>query len=82
MQTQEVIDRLMAGTYKSQKITAVDYDPSVSNICDLWLFGGKRVSFSSAVKALEWITIEEIVWLAENAPNNRLHLTAGTPSER
>ncbi len=69
MTTQEVIDRLMAGSYKGQKITAVDFDPALSNICDLWLFGGKRVSFPSAVKACEWVTIEEIIWLAENAPN-------------
>lgn len=77
MTTQEVIDRLMAGSYKGQKITAVDFDPALSNICDLWLYGGKRVSFSSAVEALEWVTIEEIIWLAENAPHNPLHLTGG-----
>jgi len=77
MTTQEVIDRLMAGSYKGQKITAVDFDPALSNICDLWLSSGKRVSFSSAVKALEWVTIEEIIWFAENAPNIRLHVDGG-----
>jgi hypothetical protein len=69
MSDQEVIDRLLQGTYKGEKITNVDYDSRTSSICDIWLAGGKRVSFTTGVKALEWVTIEEVIELA------RSHLT-------
>ncbi len=75
MSDQEVIERLKQGTYQGEKIIHVDYDSRTSSICDIWLASHKRVSFTTAVKALEWVTIEEITWLAENAPNtasNRL----------
>lgn len=69
MSDQEVIERLKQGTYQGEKIIHVDFDSRTSSICDVWLASHKRVSFSTAVKALEWVTINEIDWLAENAPN-------------
>ncbi len=65
MSDQEIIERLKQGAYQGEKIIHVDYDSRTSSICDIWLVSHKRVSFTTAVKALEWVAIDEIIELAE-----------------
>ena len=66
MSEKEMIARLMAGSYKGQKIVAVDYDRKTSPICDIWLWpGDHRVTFSTIEKAVEWVIIDEIVELTK-----------------